>query len=490
MRILLVVDTPEYWPISLAGVEVVAAQRYLTDAAFNDRLNVRVFNLCRSYSYQSNGYYVSLLAEARGHKPQPDIITIQDMKSSVISRVLMDDLDEYIQRALRRVPRDYFTLSIYFGRTVAKRDTHLGHRLHALFRCPLLRAQFVRKEKWTLQSIRPIPTSEIPESHRPTVVLAAKEYFARGQWSARRVRTARFDLAILVDPDEDSPPSDDRAIQKFIASAHRYNLSAEVIGREDISRLVEFDALFIRATTSVDHWTFRAARRAEAEGLAVIDDPLSISRCTNKVYLFHLLSLHDCPIPRTMIVHRDNIEESVKQLGLPCVVKRPDSSFSAGVMLAMNAADFHTKVRAALRDSDLLVAQEYMPTEFDWRVTLLDGEVLFVCRYFMARGHWQIRRRVPGGVDEGAVQALAIHETPRRVLAAAVKAARLIGDGLYGVDLKQVGNDVYVIEINDNPSIEAGYEDRLYRNEIYDRIVQSLIRRIERLRGGASRIVR
>ncbi|MFH1573438.1 MAG: RimK family protein [Acidobacteriota bacterium] len=490
MRVLLVVDNPDNWPLSLRGVEVVAARQYLTDQERNERSNVRVFNLCRSYSYQSLGYYVSLLAEARGHKPQPDIITIQDMKSSAISRVLTDDLDEFIQRSLRRVPGDHFTLSIYFGRTVAKRDARLGQRLFALFRCPLLRAQFARKEKWMLQSMRPIPASEIPDSHRPIAMEAARQYFARGQWPARRVHTARYDLAILVDHEEESPPSDDRAIQRFISSAHRYDMAAEVIGRDDYSRLVEFDALFIRATTSVDHWTFRFARRAEAEGLAVIDDPLSISRCTNKVYLSQLLTLNDLPTPRTVIVHRDNIEEAVRLLGLPCVVKKPDSSFSAGVARAVDPEDFRRKVQQGLEESELLIAQEFIPTEYDWRVTVLDGDVLFVCRYFMVSGHWQIRRSSSGRVDDGAVQALASYEAPKKVLTTAVKAARLIGEGLYGVDLKQVGNEVYVIEINDNPSIEAGYEDRIYKSEIYDRVIQSFIRRIERVRGGISKIVR
>ncbi len=43
--------------------------------------------------------------------------------------------------------------------------------------------------------------------------------------------------------------------------------------------------LFIRETTYVDHHSFRFSRRAEAEGLVVIDDPQSILRCTNKVFL-------------------------------------------------------------------------------------------------------------------------------------------------------------------------------------------------------------
>ena len=62
----------------------------------------------------------------------------------------------------------------------------------------------------------------------------------------------------------------------------------------------------------------------------------------------------------------------------------------------------------------------------------------------------------------------------------AVRAASLIGDGLYGVDLKQVGRAAYVIEVNDNPSIDAGYEDGLLKDTLYERIMEHFVRRLER----------
>jgi glutathione synthase/RimK-type ligase-like ATP-grasp enzyme len=60
-----------------------------------------------------------------------------------------------------------------------------------------------------------------------------------------------------------------------------------------------------------------------------------------------------------------------------------------------------------------------------------------------------------------------------------MRATKLIGDGLYGVDLKQIGNQVYLIEINDNPNIDAGYEDRLMGDDLYDRVMQVFLRRIQ-----------
>ena len=73
MRILIVTNSPKDWLVQIENVQVVDARSYLTDPSFNALRGVKVFNLCRSYRYQSTGYYVSLLAEARGHKPLPSI---------------------------------------------------------------------------------------------------------------------------------------------------------------------------------------------------------------------------------------------------------------------------------------------------------------------------------------------------------------------------------------------------------------------------------
>ncbi len=94
MPILVVVNDPKEWPLAIEGIELVPAKTYLTDPAYAKLSRTKIFNLCRSYRYQAIGYYVSLLAEARGHKPMPDIATIQDIKSQTIIRLASGDLDE------------------------------------------------------------------------------------------------------------------------------------------------------------------------------------------------------------------------------------------------------------------------------------------------------------------------------------------------------------------------------------------------------------
>jgi glutathione synthase/RimK-type ligase-like ATP-grasp enzyme len=482
MNILIVVDNPRDWPLDLPGVGVVPARAYLTDPAYGEGRSFKLFNLCRSYRYQSLGYYVSLLAEARGHKPLPRVSTMEDLQSQNLVRLLTEDLDELVQKSLAPIKSDTFELSIYFGRNVASRYDALSHRLFSLLQAPLLRAHFERhRDLWRLRSVRAIATSDIPPSHHDFVVEAATAYFMGRRRRTHKRPAPRFDLAILHDPDNPESPSNPRALQKFEKAAEGVGLDVEFITRADFARLPAFDALFIRDTTFANHYTYRFSRRATAEGLVVIDDPESILKCNNKVYLAELLTRHNIPAPRTLMVHPGNVDQIVASLGLPCVLKQPDSSFSLGVVKVESESELLVKVDELMQKSELIVAQEWLPTEFDWRVGILDRRPLFVCKYFMAAGHWQIVKREPGrsGYQEGLVEAVAVAEAPDEVVKIALKAANLIGDGLYGVDIKQIGNRCYVIEVNDNPNVDAGNEDGVLKDALYREIMGSFVRRIE-----------
>lgn len=485
-RILFVVNNPDRWPLNLPEVEVVAARIYLTDPSYSNIRNCRVYNLLRSYAYQSLGYYVSLLAEARGHKPMPRISTIQDIKSQSLTRAISADLDHLIQKSLHHVQHDRFTLSIYFSRNVAKRYDALARQLFNLFPLPLLRAEFSRsKEVWKLKSINAITSSDIPETHGEAVLALAQDYLTKGRGHPTRKSLPRHSLAILADPDDPTPPSNAKALQRFVDAAEKLSFSVETIDRNDYGRVAEFDALFIRSTTAVDNYTYRFARRAEAEGLIAIDDPESIVKCTNKVFLAELLQRHNIPTPRTEIVHRDNVEEVPKRLGYPLILKQPDSSFSLGVVKVEDEAEYRGKVEELLKDSDLLIAQEYMRTDFDWRIGIIDQKPLYACQYFMARGHWQIYdNSKTGDGHTGDFKTIPIEIAPKRVVQTALRAANLIGSGLYGVDLKENKGRCSVIEVNDNPSIDAGVEDQMLRGYLYERIMEVFDRRLEARREG------
>jgi glutathione synthase/RimK-type ligase-like ATP-grasp enzyme len=478
--ILIVVNDPKQWSLQIPNVDVVDARSYLTLPEYSEMRGVKLFNLCRSYRYQSSGYYVSLLAEARGHKPLPSVTAIQDLKSQSMVRLVSEELEELIETSLAPIQSDKFALSVYFGRNLAKRYARLAMHLFNLFPAPLLRAQFVRDKHWVLRSISAIPASEVPDSHRRFVVQVATEHFAgRGRRVRRRIRT-RYDLAILCNSGDPAPPSDEKALAKFIKAGESIGLDVERIGRDDYARLAEFDALFIRETTAVNHYTYRFSRLASSEGLVVIDDPESIVKCANKVYLAEILARHGVPIPRTILVHRDNVGSIAEKLGFPCVLKKPDSAFSLGVTKVNSQEELCEQIKRLLAESELVVAQEFLPTTFDWRIGILDRRPLYACKYYMAPNHWQIIRHDGTGKRRyGNWETLPVELAPGRAVRAALKAANLVGNGLYGVDVKQSGKDFYVIEVNDNPNIDSGVEDAVLKQELYRRIMSALSRRIE-----------
>ncbi len=481
MNPLIIVDNPDRWPFDIPNVEVVSARTYLTQPTYSVPRQRRIFNLCRSYRYQSTGYYVSLLAEARGQRPMPSMETIQDLKSQAIMRVASEELEELMQKSLSSLTSDKFSLSIYFGRNMAKRYERLSKHLYNLFPAPMLRAEFVHQPEdgWQLQNVDPISTNEVPPSHRPFLVEAANHYFAGKTARAKKKQVPRYSLAILRDPDEKNPPSNEKAIQRFIRAGESLGLEVDEITRDDAGNLGEYDALFIRVTTAVNHYTYRLARKAKANHLVVIDDPDSIIKCSNKVFLQELLLRNKIPTPRTIILHKDNIAEAPEQLGFPIILKQPDSSFSQGVVKVDTAEDYAAKVEDLLQKSDLIVAQEFLYTPFDWRIGILDEKPIYACKYYMARKHWQIYNHGNKGQAVGNSETLPVELAPRHVIRTALKAANLIGNGLYGVDIKEVGGKSYVIEVNDNPSIDAGVEDTILRENLYLRVMESFLRRLE-----------
>ncbi len=471
---IVVVNQLSDWNFDIPDVEVVTSRSYLADSRYSELRNVRVYNLCRSHRYQGLGYYVSLLAEARGHRVFPSITTMQDIKSQTIMRVISDELDEQIQKSFAKLKSKEFVLSVYFGENVAKQYEKISKQLYNLFQVPLFKAHFIYNKKWILQNISSIPLNEIPVHHKPYFVQFAKTYFAKKRIHPIKKTKSIYDLAILINPEEKYPPSDKKAIGLFTDAAESLGFRTKLITKDDFSRIAEFDALFIRETTAVNHHTYRFARRASAENMVVIDDPVSILKCTNKVYLAELLKKSKIAIPKTMIVHKDNKEMVLSELGLPCVLKQPDGSFSTGVIKINDSETLEKELDNFINRSELIIAQEFTPTEFDWRIGILDKKPLYACKYFMAKNHWQIYNwHASKQSVTGSYETLPIKKVSQEVIDIAVKAANLIGDGFYGVDVKTLKDGrVVVIEVNDNPTVDHGIEDAILQDKLYFTIMQ------------------
>ncbi len=478
MQKLIVVENPDFWQFTLSDVEVITPSRYISDQVFQENKGLKVLNLCKSYQYQSLGYYVSLLAEARKHKVLPGVSTVQDFRFPSILREDSQDFDDLIQNSFKNETSDRVEFNIYFGITISESLIKLAGQLFQYVQSPSLRAVFTKRTKWRLQSIKPLSLDEVPENDRPLLRKALEKYFLR----KRDVRPdkKKYDLAILVNPDDPNPPSDEKAVQKFIKAADQAGFYAELIYKDDLDKLIQFDALFIRETTFVNHHTFKFAKKAKSLGLAVIDDPDSILKCTNKVYLYELLNANKILTPKSYVISKDNYKSLPEKLSYPLILKQPDGAFSKGVFKINNHDEFKSTTSAMFQKSELLIGQEFLPTPFDWRVGIVDGQVLYVCKYFMASQHWQIVNWNSEKKDQdGEVESIPPDQAPSGLLKTALKATSLIGKSLYGVDMKEVDGKFYVIEINDNPNIDAGVEDKILKEKLYSTIMDVFLNKIK-----------
>jgi glutathione synthase/RimK-type ligase-like ATP-grasp enzyme len=445
----------------------------------------KIINLARNYNYQTDGYYASLLAEARGHRVVPTVETLLDLYDRDIPEDTIPDLEELLNKDLGKVPDKRPVaerLVVCFGETEDERLKKFGRQLFDWYRAPVLvvtTAPNGAPGKYRIKRIKLTPFTKLEDDELKFFVDSLTKYTGR-VWKSPKARTiAKWSIAVLHDPNEQLAPSSVESLRHWARIAEKDGVEIEPITKRDINRLAEFDALMIRETTSITNHTYRFARRSWAEGMPVIDDPISMMRCTNKVYLWERLLGAGLPAPDTIIIQdKTNLEEVADRLKFPVVLKIPDGSFSRGIKKAANMAELKLVVDAFLEDSDLCIAQKFVPTEFDWRVGVLDKRALFVCQYKMARGHWQILNHKPdGSAVEGGHKSLAVAEAPADVVDIGVRAANLIGDGFYGVDIKSGPDGPIVIEINDNPNLEHGVEDEADK-AVWNHLTEWFVKRL------------
>ena len=287
-------------------------------------------------------------------------------------------------------------------------------------------------------------------------------------------------IACFVEKYNFSDPREEAALQNFKQAAEESGHEFHFLFRENISEIPKYNAVFIRATTDPLFTAYIVSKIAWENGLKVVDDPESIKICGNKIHEYALFEKFDIPRIPTVFLNKDEMHHKkmvdiFDLLGKPVVIKAPYTSFSRYVEKVACETRFREVAKRFFKKSDVLAVQKFTPTAFDWRVGVLNNDVLYVCKYMIPKGKWKhgVKLRGKPTFVWGRTVAIEKRKSPTTLREVALKACKVVGKGLYGVDIKEVNGEYVVVEINDNPSIYAGYED-LGDKDLYSKIINYL----------------
>ncbi|MBR9829168.1 MAG: RimK family protein, partial [Oceanospirillales bacterium] len=365
-KLRIIVDKKEDWQAFYPAEELMSAHEYLAQGTRKESTPVQIINLCQNYRYLSYGYYTSLLAEARGHKVIPSIQTINDLGRKSVYGLGMKDLNTLLGKLVDKhaglreqlEAEQCLKVTLCFGHTLFAPLQDLARQIFEQFPCPILHLTFRKDAAWEIETVKAGNLTLLTEEEEDLFATAI-DMFSRKLWRKPAARKKyRYDLAILVDHDEQLPPSDPMALKHFIRAGRQLGIDVSLIGKKDYSHLAEYDGLFIRETTSISNHTYRFAKKAEHEGLVVFDDPTSILRCCNNVYLADLLAANGVATPETHLLYKGNRKELTllaRSLSYPRVLKIPDGAFSKGVVKVGSPEELIQQAEAYFKQSAIVL---------------------------------------------------------------------------------------------------------------------------------------
>lgn len=216
--------------------------------------------------------------------------------------------------------------------------------------------------------------------------------------------------------------------------------------------VVVADAIIPRIGASITAHGASIVRQFEMLGTATSTSSIALVRSRDKLRSLQILSKIDgVNIPRTAFAkHSDNIKYLIKQVGgTPLIIKILEGTQGLGVVLAETSSAAKSVLEAFYNVRVNILLQEFVKEAAgsDIRVMVVGGKVVGAMRRCNNSGDFRSNLH-RGGVGE-AVELTEIETTT------AIKAAKLLGLGVAGVDILQSERGPLVIEVNSSPGLEG-----------------------------------
>lgn len=215
--------------------------------------------------------------------------------------------------------------------------------------------------------------------------------------------------------------------------------------------LLGYDAVIPRIGASITFYGTAVLRQFEVMNTFCLNNSASISRSRDKMASSQLLARKGIDLPITAFAHNpDNIEDLIAEVGgAPLVIKLVEGSQGIGVVLAETDNAARSVIQAFMGLNANIMVQEFIQESkgSDIRCFVIGDKVVAAIKRQGQEGEFR------SNLHRGGSAAL-IKLTPLE-RATAVRAAKIMGLNVCGVDLLRANRGPLVMEINSSPGLEG-----------------------------------
>lgn len=215
--------------------------------------------------------------------------------------------------------------------------------------------------------------------------------------------------------------------------------------------LPHFDAVIPRIGASVTFYGTAVLRQFEMMGSYPLNESVAISRSRDKLRSLQLLSRKGVGMPNTGFAHNpDDIADLIKMVGgVPLVIKLLEGTQGIGVVLAETKKAAESVLEAFMGLKVNIMVQEYIKEAggADIRCLVVGDKVVAAMKRQAQPG--EFRSNLHRG---GTASLVKITPTERET---AVKAAKVMGLNVAGVDVLRSERGPLVMEVNSSPGLEG-----------------------------------
>lgn len=221
-------------------------------------------------------------------------------------------------------------------------------------------------------------------------------------------------------------------------------------GEEEINS-DSFDAVIPRIGASVTFYGTAVVRQFEMMGVYSVNESVAITRSRDKLRSIQLLSRRDVGIPVTAFAHYPHdIDGLIREVGgAPLIVKCLEGTQGVGVVLAETRQAAESVIQAFMGLGNNILVQEFIKEAggTDLRCFVVGGKVIAAMRRSAPEGEFRSNLHRGGKADLAKLTAAE--------RATAVKAARVMGLNVAGVDMLRSRHGPLVMEVNSSPGLEG-----------------------------------